>query len=195
MMPVGATRRRGKIARLPYAMRCTVCEKLRDGETYVSISDWLTANGHPDVTPKNVESWAKPDAETGSCGYADWLAQEAKMATLERSRDFALSVVREGSGGDVHEAALNLAASELFDTLVDFDPQKLRTALADKPEMYLELVNSIARLSKPGLDFAKYREQVRERKEAIAAQLSAAKGRGGITDETFELIERELKLL
>lgn len=195
MIPVNATRRRGKIAHLPYALRAEVCGRLRDGATYRSIADWLCSQGHDGITEKNVESWAKPDPETQSCGYQDWLTQEAKLETLRANRDFALQVVRDGAGGDIHEASLNFAASGLFDALSGFDVEQLKSSLREKPELYLEVVNAIARMSKPGLDFAKYREQVAEKKAAIAAKMQEARGRGGITDETFELIERELKLL
>lgn len=81
---------------------------------------------------------------------------------------------------------------------------KLSTQAAADPEA-LELVG---RLMKPTMEFAKlqekrrelelqeqkYRDQVAERKAAIEAEIGKAKT-GGITAETIERIEKELKLL
>jgi len=82
---------------------------------------------------------------------------------------------------------------------------KLSTQANVDPEM-LELV---ARLTKPTMEYAKlmekrremelkeakYRDMVNERKLAIEAELSKAKSSGGISTETLHLIEKELKLL
>jgi hypothetical protein len=46
-----------------------------------------------------------------------------------------------------------------------------------------------------GLALDKYRDQVAERKRAIEAELGKARTGGGLTPETLERIERELKLL
>ena len=48
---------------------------------------------------------------------------------------------------------------------------------------------------KLNLSESKYRDQVAERKRALEATLKAAKSTGGISDETLEKIEKELKLL
>lgn len=45
------------------------------------------------------------------------------------------------------------------------------------------------------LSLTKYRDQVAERKRAMEAEIGKAKAGGGITAETLEKIERELKLL
>lgn len=45
------------------------------------------------------------------------------------------------------------------------------------------------------LSESKYRDQVAERKRAMERELAAAKSTGGITQETLEKIEAELKLL
>jgi hypothetical protein len=72
-----------------------------------------------------------------------------------------------------------------------------------------QLVELVARLTKPTMEFAKlqekrremelneakYRDQVADRKRAMEAELGKAKVSGGITPETLEKIERELKLL
>lgn len=82
---------------------------------------------------------------------------------------------------------------------------KLSTQAHADPSL-LELV---ARLTKPTMEYAKlvekrrelelqeakYRDHVAERKAALEAEISAATGSGGITPATREKIERELNLL
>jgi hypothetical protein len=67
--------------------------------------------------------------------------------------------------------------------------------LAEKPENYAAIVNSLAKLSKGALEVDKYKAQVAEQKAKIEAALKEGKSRGGFSNETIEKIERELKLL
>lgn len=72
-----------------------------------------------------------------------------------------------------------------------------------------ELIELVARLTKPTMEYAKlqekrmerelaerkYRDLVAEKKAAMEREISNAKSSGGLTAETLEKIERELKLL
>lgn len=72
-----------------------------------------------------------------------------------------------------------------------------------------QMLDLVGRLTKPAMDYAKlmakqremdlseqkYRDQVAERRRAIEAEISKAKGSGGITAETMGRIEAELRLL
>jgi hypothetical protein len=71
------------------------------------------------------------------------------------------------------------------------------------------LIELVAKLTKPTMEFAKlqekrremelaeakYRDQVARSKREMESEISKAKAGGGITAETIEKIERELKLL
>ncbi len=78
--------------------------------------------------------------------------------------------------------------------------------LAESPDANTEDVKSILQLLLKARDqdrqerelelqLSKYRDQVAERKRAMEAEIGKAKAAGGITAETLEKIERELKLL
>jgi len=189
-----STRRKGKIAQLSYALRTRVNEMLRDGKRYTEISDWLASNGAPGISEKNVENWAKPD-DSGSCGYTDWLKDQDRLEDIRAKREFAIEVIKANDGATIHEAAMQFMASQLYDVVVDFDLAKLKAQLSENPALYNDIASALAKLSKGGLEYARYRDQVAERKAAIEAEIASAKTGGGLTQDTLERIERELKLL
>ena len=53
----------------------------------------------------------------------------------------------------------------------------------------------LSRLSRTAFDVQKYKDNVRERKERIAAELVKAEQPGGLTPKAIATIQRELKLL
>jgi hypothetical protein len=73
---------------------------------------------------------------------------------------------------------------------------KLANSMQQTVLNYLTGVNR-ARIEERKLELqeSKYRDLVAEKKRAIESELTRAKAGGGITEETIERIERELKLL
>jgi hypothetical protein len=183
-----ANQRTGKIARASFEVRTQVNELMRDGATAAAISAYLASQGITDVNEQNVTNWRQG-------GHQDWLKEQARLAEMAAKREFALEIVKANEGSKLHEATLHIAASQLYDVLEDFDLGNLKQLLAEKPENYANIVNSLAKLSKGALDVEKFKEHVRARKEAIERELGVAKTSGGISPETIERIERELKLL
>lgn len=191
--------RTGKIARLKKAHRDQVNTMLLDGasaESVIRFIGKLVAAGETDAdgeaiqlpNDQNITNWREG-------GYADWLKERQRLDDMRSKREFALEIVKQNEGGKIHEAGLNLAASQIFELLQDFDVQTLKNQLADDPENYSKLVSALARISKEALGFEKYREQVAEARRQIEAALDADKGKGGITPETLEKIRNELNLL
>lgn len=189
-----STRRKGKIAQLPYETRNRVNLALRDGLTYSAVVSMLEQLGHQGITEKNVENWAKPD-ESGSCGYQDWLKEQDRLADIESKRNFALEIVRANAGNDIHEAGLQLMAAHLYEVATDFDVNALKSRLADKPELFAQVTRGMCDLSKAGLELAKYREHVVETKRALAELASKRDQAGGLSPDTVARIEQELRLL
>lgn len=74
------------------------------------------------------------------------------------------------------------------------DPKKLEL-VASLLKPVLERERHIAKLREIELAESKYRDHVAAQKAALEREVSAAKVAGGITPETLEKIERELKLL
>jgi len=85
--------RKGKIARLPHAIRHELNSRLRDGEPGSMILDWLNDlpevkavldaqfAGEP-VKPQNLTDWRQG-------GYSDWLGESAQYETARATTDHA----------------------------------------------------------------------------------------------------------
>jgi hypothetical protein len=191
--------RTGKIARLPKTLRDAVNLALDDGASANAVIKLLTdakANGATNgdgseieiPNDQNITNWRDG-------GFADWKKENERLDDMRMKREFALRIVQENEGGKIHEAGLNLAASQIFELLQDFDVSALKERLADNPEEFSKVVSALARISKEALGFEKYRELVAEQKRKINEALSAAKGKGGITPETLQTIEQAAAML
>jgi hypothetical protein len=191
--------RTGKIARLPKTLRDSVNLALQDGATAQRVMQLITeakASGatNGDGTEieipndQNLTNWREG-------GYADWLKENERLNDMRAKREFALRIVSENEGGKIHEAGLNLAASQIFELLQDFDVAAMKEKLAENPEEFSKLVSALARISKEALGFEKYRELVAEQKRKINEALNSAKSKGGLTAETLQTIEQAAAML
>jgi len=177
-------------------LRNQVNQRLRDGATYGAVIKFLVEHGVPGVNEENMSHWFKGsgDPEKGS-GYQDWLKEQGRLDDMRIKREFALKVVQENEGSKIHEAAVQIASSQIYEVLTDLDPETITKQLQGNPEQYSRLINALAKLSDQGLKYEKYLDEVKQRKERIQKELAAAKGKGGITKETIDRIEHELNLL
>lgn len=191
--------RTGKIARLPKVLRDAVNLALQDGATAARVIDIITvAKAHGAVNgdgseveipnDQNVTNWREG-------GYQDWMKENQRLDDMRAKREFALRIVSENEGGKIHEAGLNLAASQIFELLQDFDVTAMKEKMADDPENFSKVVSALARISKEALGFEKYRELVAEQKRKINDALNAARGKGGLTPETLQQIEQAAAML
>jgi Lhr-like helicase len=191
--------RTGKIARLPKEIRDVVNHMLRDGSPASAIIKRLealklkgatAADGLPIEIPTdmNLSNWKEG-------GYQDWLREQERLEEMRLKREMALELVRQNEGSKIHEAAIQLASSQLYEVISEYDLGSLKGLLQEKPENFANLVNSLAKLSKGALDIEKYRDLVKAQKEKIEAAIKEGKSQKGFTKETIEKIERELKLL
>lgn len=181
--------RTGKIARAPYEIRKAVNEMLRNGHTAKAVIALLDGAGIKGVSEQNVTNWREG-------GYQDFLNEQTRLEEMKFKREFAMEIVRQNQGSQLQEATLHLAASQLYEALTDYDIGNLKNLLAEKPENYAAVVNSLAKLSKGALEVEKYKNHVEEQKAKVAALISEGKkDRAGFSTETIEKIERELKLL
>lgn len=156
--------RTGKIARLPKVLRDAVNLALQDGATAARVIDIITvAKAHGAVNgdgseveipnDQNVTNWREG-------GYQDWMKENQRLDDMRAKREFALRIVSENEGGKIHEAGLNLAASQIFELLQDFDVTAMKEKMADDPENFSKVVSALARISKEALGFEKYRDAV-----------------------------------
>ena len=180
--------RTGKIARAPFEVRTRVNEMIRDGQPAKKIIAFLESKDVFGVSEQNVTNWRDG-------GYQDWLAQQSRLDEMQAKREFALEIVKQNQGSQLHEATLHLAASQLYEAITDFDVSRLKELLDESPENYAAIVNSLAKLSKGALDQQKYKDLVREQKAKIEAALGTAKAKGGLTPETLKTIEEAAAML
>lgn len=128
-------------------------------------------------------------------GFQDWLVDEERLRKLDRVREFALRVVKQSEGAVVQEAGLQVAAAQIYELLMEFDPEVLKEQMKKgDADGYTRLVKVMTRLGDGGLKYEKYREEVSAKKAEMLQELEQAK-KGGLTRERLERIERNLNLL
>lgn len=180
-------RRTGKVARLTKEWRDVVCLMLRDGAEYKAIIHELEEHGFPGVSAQNLTNWKDG-------GYQDWLREQGRLDDMRMKREFAMQVVKENEGSKIHEAAQQIAASQIYEVLTDLDPASISEKLKGNPEQYARLINALAKLSDEGLKYQRYKDEVAKHKAEIEKQLQAGQG-GGLTKEAIAVIQKELNLL
>lgn len=183
-----SNRRTGKIARLPFETRTRVNEMLRDGLLYQTIADWLLEVEKVEINEQNLTNWKDG-------GHQDWLAEQARLEDMAAKREFAFQIVKENDGSKLHEANLHLAASQIYEVLADFDPQRLKDLLDEKPENYADVVNALGKLSKSNVELQKYKDNVAEQKKKILETVEAGAKTGGVSEEARTLIREAAALL
>ncbi len=177
-------RRKGKVARLTKELRDVVNLMLLDGTTYVQIVIELEKRGEAGFNAQNICNWH-------GGGYVDWLKQHERLEQMRLQRDAAIDLVKDNQGSTVTEAALHLASAQAYEVLADFDLSAFKEAMTENPAIYPKLINGLSKISKEVLGYERFREQVKAKLSEVKAQVAS----GGLTAETIERIERELKLL
>jgi hypothetical protein len=82
-----------------------------------------------------------------------------------------LDLLDQKAGVTVQDAGRTVAAAQLYELLLSFDPTSFAAALAEKPELYLRLVTALSRLCEGEAVCSRERTQ----QSLIAAKLSPAK--------------------
>jgi hypothetical protein len=118
--------RQGKIARLPYALKQQVNQRLLDSESHAKILGWLNAepeaikiwdayfDGAP-ATPQNLSEWANG-------GFEDWKNERAEVENTKALAAYAAELA--GAGGSIStglQAILGGRILESFEVLLNAD--------------------------------------------------------------------------
>jgi len=187
LLPVLSSRhRRGKVARLPKAVRDRLNFMLLDGLSYADILEKLGPDGNG-INEGNIGEWK-------SGGYQDWLRDQQRVEALKSRQDFAFDLVCEKDGSQLHQASLQIAATNLCELLVDLDPAALRETMEADPDKYTRLLNAISRLSDGHLRHERHRTQEAERQAALA-KAKCPPAKRGISEESLKKAEDRLNLL
>ncbi len=180
-------KRNGKVAHLSKEWRDVINLMLQDGAMYVEILAKLEGGGITHLNDQNLINWKDG-------GYQDWLKEQERFEDMKFKREFALELVKQNEGSVVHEAGLQVAASQIYELLTDFDVESLKKALASDPTNYSRVVNAMSKLSDSGLKYERYKAEVRTAREKIEREMTAAK-EGGLTPEAVARIQEALNLM
>lgn len=141
------TTRRGKIARLPFATREEINRRLLENEEARDLLAWLNAeqklSGASAITPQNLSEWR-------SGGFADWLEKRERVEKTKSLAEYCYRIADAGGGSMDLPAAI--AGGQLMEVLEAFDPQSLKTVLADKPDTWIGILEMVARLQRSKAD-------------------------------------------
>ena len=134
-MPPDEITRKGKIARLPFAVRCELNHRLRENEPGPVILAWVNALpethavldkwfAEQPITPQNLTDWRQG-------GYIDWLR---KPENLERTRELSNYAFELGkaSGSTLTDGGAAIAGGMLLSALEsasESDPESLQNLI------------------------------------------------------------------
>lgn len=184
------TTARGKIGRLPVELRHQVNSKIRDNKTFPTIITFLEKEGVKGITRQNLTSWK-------ANGYLSWLRRQERLDGMRARVEFAQAMAKDSSGGLAleSEAASRLAVDSIMEVLEGFDPTLLKDLLAEKPEKFVALVESLASLRKGDhayvalrMKFEDWRRKVRQHLDQLKEKAEA----GTATPEDINSIISEV---
>jgi hypothetical protein len=175
--------RRSFIARLPKEVRQQVNTMLEDGATYQSIIDWLVSKGFPQFTPDCIMNWKNG-------GFQDWLRAQHDIESAKALREWATSVSEENGSAGLPSAYICFAAAQLKKLVDDIDAGRAQVYLAEHPDHYAKIFNSLARFTKLALELEKIAATLRASEQQLQANPPKR-----ITEASVEQIEDRLKLM
>ena len=176
-------RRNGTVAQLPHTVREQINQMLLDGVTYAGVIERLGDAGKG-LVPDHIRSWY-------GGGYEDWLLQKERADDLGATREAALKLVDQKAGATVQDAGRTIAAAQLYELLLSFDPRSFAQALAEKPELYFRLINALSRLTEGEAAWSRRRAQG----SLIESQLNDADDSQGPPIISEEKLKHLLKLI
>ncbi|WP_043586300.1 hypothetical protein [Geminisphaera colitermitum] len=120
--------RKGKIARLPLAIREEVNHRLMNGEPASKILPWLNNQeavlrvldehfGEEPVTPQNLSEWRQG-------GYADWCEKREKVSHLKELSSYAAKLGK-AAGGDLTEGGAAILSGKILEAIEASGPDDL----------------------------------------------------------------------
>jgi hypothetical protein len=187
-----------KVGRLPRELRETVNQWIGEATPAAEIVARLQGAGRSEISAANIESWRES-------GYLDHLEQVERLNQIrlrsEASVEMVKAISRQGKV-PITEANDILVASLIYQALESFDPEMLKEALMESPKRFFNLASAVsgqagerARRERLELELEKFRQEAEARRAKLEASLKDAARHGGITAETLEKIQEQLKLL
>lgn len=188
--PNRETTPRGKIGRLPVAIRNAVNAMIRDNAEAADIIAYLDSHGATGITPQNVSNWK-------TNGYAKWLANQDRIDGIRATWDFAAQLAKaeseEGIDGltVASDAAGRVAITRIMAALENFDDDRLVTVLRERPEKLFDLIHALSSLRKGDQDATKLRMAVERWRDAADTLKTKIDETGTATREDFDQVFAE----
>lgn len=143
-------RGKGRIARLPKALRDQVNCWILDGVSYPEIIERLGLDGK-DLNPGHLCEYRKR-------GYQDWLREREWYDNVASKSEFSKDLLTAPDVNSLHEAGLRMAAAQMLDQLMRFGAAANSEDAKPDPEAFARLVNALSRLTREALSLQKYQD-------------------------------------
>lgn len=134
---------KGKIGRLPYAVRQDLNIRIRDGQQPQDILSWLNGlhevktalsgkafggrkAARIEVTPQNLSEYCRKGGP-----YEEWLLKQERVERIQTLAEFSFRMA-EAAGGNVSKPAVSIAAGKMMEALevaTDEDVMNISKAL------------------------------------------------------------------
>ena len=174
-------RPRGKIRRLPPPVRQKLNELLDEGLSYKDVIAALGSDG-AHLTEDDVSRWY-------TTGHQEWLKNQAWLESTVARLDMAVETVADHKRASIHLAALHVASTHLFESLL----REGKRLLEENPEAYLALANALTRLSRELVNTLKYFDTVAEAHSEVKKLLDP--NRRFTQEETMAVVDRLDRIL
>ena len=177
---------RGHISHLPLVLRDKVGAMVLDGVPYAEIITSLGEAGQG-LVPHHITTW-----KSGTFRY--WQRDYERRQAMVEKHQLAQDLVDRTEGTAIPEAGLRVAAVQMNEFLLAFDPATFAEALAEKPELYLRLINTISRVNESTAVAVRTRDQQATHKNDKDPSL-AAKAKKIVSREALTQINHQIKLM
>jgi hypothetical protein len=144
------SRRNGKVARLPAALRDQINQMLDDGVPYKTIIKRLGEPGQH-LNDDNISNWRLG-------GYQDYLKAQALNDRAHVQTQAAADIVRDHgapAADQTRDACNQIALLQYFNALWESGDDMTRQALKENPSKIFSLLNAICRLTNTNLAIQK----------------------------------------
>jgi hypothetical protein len=144
---------KGKVARLPRAIRDQVNTMLRDGISYPEIRRKFIDMGYSefeDISDKNICNWK-------AAGYQHWLREQEWREEMLQTRAEAMEFLG-GDDAKLEQVTLKTASMRMYQLFKQFDTLDFSLSVRKNPEAYTRLFSALPRITREALRYQKYRD-------------------------------------
>ena len=178
------SKRKGKVACLPKAIRDDLNRRLEDGASYPQIIAWLEKQGHPGFLECNLSRWKDG-------GHQDWLKAQERLDERQFKHELAHEQARTDDP-TYHDAGVYIAQLQFYEALNRLDGATLAKLVLEKPKEFIQLLKTFTHFNRYCLQREKYRSDLNDKQKT--ERPNNGRPRKSISTEKLEQIRDELDL-